>query len=210
MGTLNRRLNDPKNELTNLMKAKWKRLFFWSSLGSLAAGATLAVTRRSGKITESPLVCREIPHGCERLWAWTVRFPVDVEGREQLAHDEYLLQATPFKAWSVLDLGAEGDSRRRRGNTIYHVTYRRLGESGNGDPRSEIELLFDRFYGTLDVVGANGRACGANRIARGGTLEIKKCYVGGTSNGVETGEVHHSEGPILNYRFDHPMQIKAE
>jgi hypothetical protein len=188
------------------MKTQWKRLFLWSSLASLAVGATLAVTRRTRKNAESPLVCRDIPPECERLVAWTERFQEEQDGREQLAHDEYLFQPTPFRVWSVLDLGAERDSQSRRGTAIYHVTHRRLGEIPDGTESSEIELISERYYGTLDVVDTQGRTCGPNRIARGGTLVIKKCYVGGTSNGVETGEIHHSLAPILNYRFDYVTQ----
>lgn len=185
------------------MKAQWKSLFFWSSLGSLALGATVALTRRVKKSPEATLDCREIPRDCERIWAWTAGYTLEVDGQEQLVHDEYLFQATPFKVWSVLDLGAAGETGRRRGAAIYHVTHRRVGES-------EKELLADRFYGTLDVVGAQGTGCGANRIARGGTLEIKKCFVGGASNGVETGEVHQSSSPILNYRFDHVTRKETD
>jgi hypothetical protein len=49
-----------------------------------------------------------------------------------------------------------------------------------------------------------GKSRRANSLARGGILEIDKCYVGGSSNGVLSGETHRSPGPILNYQFCYP------
>lgn len=189
------------------MKANYKRLFLWSSLGSLAVGAAVTLARKSKKMEHRPLACRKIPRECHGVILWTERFEIEVNGILCRAHDRYHLQPTPFKVWSVLDLNLQAAPRKSgpEGAAIHHVTHTRLVEYNQ-----EEELLQDRFYGVVTVVDATGKSCGNNCIARGGTLEIKRCYVGGSSNGVESGEVHRSLAPVLNYRIDYAAPRQAE
>lgn len=89
---------------------------------------------------------------------------------------------------------------------VYHVTYSRLVERPDANGSGESEKEKSRYYGTVTAGPIKGESCGRNSLARGAILEIRKCYVGGSSNGVETGEVHRSSAPILNYRFEYgPM-----
>jgi len=97
-----------------------------------------------------------------------------------------------------LNLKSAPEKSGPRGTAIYHVTHVRVLEES-----PEEEHLTDRFYGVVTVVDAAGKPCARNSIARGGILEIRKCYVGGSSNGVESGEVHRSLGRVLNYRIDY-------
>jgi hypothetical protein len=186
------------------MKAKYKKLFLWSSLGSLAVGTAVALAHRSRRTADQPLSCRKLPRACHGIHLWTERFEVELWGARRFVHDRYYLQPTPFKVWSVLDLSYQPVPGRAgpEGAAIYHVTHIRALEQGEDEPAQAEEYLQDRFYGIVTVVDENGRCCGPNAIARGGILEIKKCYVGGTSNGVESGEVHRSIGRILNYRIE--------
>jgi hypothetical protein len=187
------------------MQAKYKKLFFWSSLGSIAVGATIALARRQKQAPYPPLACRKIPRAALGVHLWTERFEVNDGGTRQYVHDRYFLQPTHFKVWSVLDLSFRSSPGRSvpEGAAIYHVTQLRAVE--NTDANQHEEFMLDRFYGIVTVTEAAGRrSCGVNAIARGGILEIRKCYVGGTNNGVESGEVHRSIGRILNYRFEMP------
>jgi hypothetical protein len=184
------------------MKARYKKLFLWSSLGSLALGAAVTLSRRPKRVADRPLTCRKIPRTCRGIHLWTERFELDADGTRGFGHDRYYLQPTLFKVWSVLDLdlrSAPGKSTPE-GAAIFHVTHIRALERTDAAPAEE--YLQDRFYGIVTVVDAAGRSCGINAIARGGLLEIRKCYVGGTSNGVESGEVHRAIGRILNYRIE--------
>jgi hypothetical protein len=186
------------------MKPKYKKLFLWSSLGSLAVGAAVALARRPRRADDQPMACRKLPKVCHGIQLWTERFEVEVWGSRRFVHDRYYLQPTPFKVWSVLDLSYHGAPGRSgpEGAAIYHITHIRSLEQGDSGEAEAEEYLQDRFYGIVTVVDAAGRCCGPNSIARGGMLEIKKCYVGGTANGVESGEVHRSIGRILNYRIE--------
>ncbi len=186
------------------MDTKYKKLFLWSSLGSLAVGAAVALARRPKHDADQPLACRKLPRACHGIHLWTERFEIELWGAGRFVHDHYYLQPTPFKVWSVLDLSFQGTPGRTgpEGAAIYHVTHIRALEQGGEDQPEAEEYLQDRFYGVTTVVDGAGRSCGPNAIARGGFLEIKKCYVGGTNNGVDSGDVHRSIGRILNYRIE--------
>jgi hypothetical protein len=187
------------------MRPNYKRLFLWSSLGSVALGAAVTLARRSRRIERPSLACRKIPRECHGVTLWTERFKVEEQGTRLFAHDRYFLQPTSFKVWSVLDLTPLDSPGRpvAEGEAIYHVTYVRLLEEGHASRDQEEEHLQDRFYGVVTMLDRTGQTCVSGCIARGGLLEIKKCYVGGSSNGVESGEVHRSLAPILNYRIEY-------
>ncbi len=185
------------------MKAKWKKMFVWSSLGSVMLGTAIALARRTRRAQVPPLEMRAVPDGSSRISVWTEHFQVECEDGTALVQDRYLFQATPFKVWSLLesqgvDLGAGPVSWR-----IYHVTHLRFHETAPAATANEQMQLQDRFYGTISVVEpASGRLI-RDEIGRGVTLAIRKCSVGGASNGVETGDIHQSAAPILNYRFEY-------
>jgi len=186
------------------MKAKFKKLFFWSSLGGIAVGAAVAMARRSKKAESKPLACRKLPEDCLEAILWTGQFEVEKDGGRRIARDRYILQGTSFRVWSVLDLPAAGESVQpgSAGSAIYHITQMRRYDEGDGEGTAGEERLVERFYGIVTVADDAGRTCGSGAIARGGFLEIRKCYVGGASNGVESGEVHRSLGRLLNYRIE--------
>jgi len=185
------------------MKSNYKKLFLWSSIGSLAVGAAVALARRQKQVEPPPLACRKIPRGCQSVHLWTERIEVEEAGTIRSVHDYYLIQPTAFKVWSVLELNPQGTQGRfgSEGIPIYHLARTRLPDdvAEPGGPQGQPQ---ERFYGVVTVVDDEGRTCGNNAIARGGTLEIRKCYVGGASNGVESGEIHRSSGRILNYRLE--------
>jgi len=179
-----------------IMRERLKRAFFWSSVGGLALGAAVALIGKvARKPALSPLVYEKIPPDCRRISLWTGRFEIEAAGKSSVAHDEYLLQVTPFKVWSFLNL--------QEGIPVYHATVIRHLEPANGENMREQAQIQDRFYGILSATGGPGESPGPNLLARGGFLELRKCSVGGTSNAVETGDVHRSAGLVLNYRFEY-------
>jgi hypothetical protein len=189
------------------MKSKWKRVFILSSLGSLAVGTTLSLVRKSRKPSLPPLAYKKIPAECQRISLWTERFRTGKGGAERPAYDKYLLQATRFKLWNVLDVVR--DQLNDDGIPIYHVTVTRYIEFGEGKEEREEPEPAHKFYGTVGVVNSAGKSPGPNYLARGGRLEIRKCQVGGAANGVDTGEIHRSEGRVLNYRLEYTPKHRA-
>jgi len=184
------------------MKAPLKKLFLWSSLGSLFVGATVAMVRRkrSGK---GNFRCQKIPPACRRIYVWTELVEAGEKDNRVLYREHYILQHTPFKVWSILELPASPGKPNPTGAMVYHVTYSRLVDHPDTNRSGESENERSRYYGTVSVVPIDGKSCGKDSVARGAILEIRKCYVGGSSNGIETGEVHRSSAPILKYRFEY-------
>ncbi len=185
------------------MRANIKRKLLWSSLGGLALGAAVALLRRPKNSTTIPLTYEPIPTECKKIIIWTERFKSGIEGRPYIAHDEYLLQSTPFRVWNVLDLTSSAARTRQDGSPIYHATVVRNLEPEGSDALTESPKTLERFYGTVSILDPAGKSPGLNYLARGAILEMRKCLVGGASNGIETGDVHRSAGRILNYRFEY-------
>ena len=185
------------------MKTKLKNLFIWSSLGGLVLSATITISLRSRRQPSTPIVCKKIPGECVRFTLWTVQFWLKENANQFLARDIYVFQLTLFRVWSVLDFSPAACRSAYEGGTVYHVTHlRRIQlEDATEDPKEE--RLLDRFYGVVTTIDEGGKACGKNVIARGQILEIRKCRVGGATNGIETGETHRSVAPVLNYRFEY-------
>ena len=185
------------------MKSGWKRMFFWSSLGGVAVGAAVVLARKAHP-TQTPLWdYQRIPVDCRRASLWTEQYVSRECDGNFPAQDKYVLQLTPFKIWSVLETDGGRVGEKPEGTPIYHVTHLRYSGKAGGEGYPDEGRLQDRFYGTIAVVRPEDRPSPRNYVARGGILEIRKCLVGGASNGVETGEVHRSAAPILNYRFEY-------
>jgi hypothetical protein len=194
--------------MVSAMNTNWKHMFVWSSIGGVVLGAAVTLARKKRKGTNQAVVCRRIPAGWQCFSVWTERFNLEESGQRKLAHDLYYFEATPFKVWSVLDLAASA-KRMQNGAPVYHVTQTRIIERWESERWMESERIMDRYYGTIILLAEGGKPFGRNMISRGGTLEIRKCLVGGSSNGIETGEKHRSEGRILNYRWDQAARSEA-
>jgi hypothetical protein len=185
------------------MKSRWKKLFLWSSIGSVTIGAAIALARRARAPRVPALDFILIPGDCQRIALWTEQFTGDAQEIPRAVQDKYFLQLTPFKVWSVFELNGSSEEKKPEGATVYHVTHIRYAEDSGGTGYPDEGRLQDRFYGTISVLDLDGVPGPKNHIARGGILQIRKCLVGGASNGVESGELHHSAAPILNYRFEY-------
>ncbi len=187
------------------MKAKWKKMFVWSSLGSVVLGTAIALARKARKVPPPPLETRIVPADCSRISIWTEHFQLPPDTGGALIQDRYLLQATPFKVWSVLELkGGSGPASWK----IYHITHLRFHDTSIEETAPEQGVLQDRFYGTISVREPESDRLIRDEFGRGAILAIRKCSVGGASNGVETGEIHYSAAPILNYRFEYAAMEK--
>jgi hypothetical protein len=185
------------------MKSCWKRVFVWSSLGSILVGSAIALAKRARAPQSQPLDSQRIPNDCQRVSLWTEQFRAVEDDGNFAVQDKYVLQTTPFKVWSVFEGGSGQIEQMPTGATVYHVTQVRYAGDVESEDYPDEGHLQDRFYGTITTVSQDGTSSPQNHLARGGILEICKCVVGGATNGVDTGEVHHSAAPILNYRFEY-------
>ncbi len=180
------------------MRSGWKKLFFWSSLGSMAIGTAVALARRK-KPSSPVLVFTRIPQGCRKITVWTGQPPGPEMESGPETHDRYVLRPTSFKVWNILDIRSSGlGGSLGEGTPIFHVTHWQSG----GETAKEEEKIIERFYGTVACMNSRGEISPKNHIARGATLVIRKCLVGGATNGIESGEVHTSTAPIFDYALD--------
>jgi hypothetical protein len=179
------------------MENRLKKVFLYSSVGSVLVGAGVALSRKKTKTENSAFQLRHIPADCPKIIVLTET--VGTDDPKVLRRERYVLLKTPFKVWSVLDLPANPAADNLAGASVYHVTWFEIREEPGQAPPVETEK--GRFYGTV-AAGSRGDTK-KNYIARGSVLQVYKSYVGGASNGVETGEVHVSLAPILNYRFEY-------
>ncbi len=185
------------------MKAQWKRMFVWSSLGSVLLGTAIALARKARKPQQPPLEMQTIPGGCNRISVWTEHFQIKENDSAAAVQDRYLLQGTPFKVWSVLEAQDDPAQSGPAGWRIYHVSHLRFYDTSSAEALAEEGQLQDRFYGTITALEPGNDRPIREEIGRGASLAIRKCSVGGASNGVETGEIHISAAPILNFRFEY-------
>lgn len=123
-----------------------------------------------------------------------------------MSHETYFLQATGFRVWNVLELSAEGRAGSEGGEPIWHVTVRRNIDSGLS---AQLPEPLPSFYATVSVADPRTGSTWASVLARGAVLELRKCLVGGARNGIETGDVHRSQAPILSYRFEYSEDISS-
>ncbi len=186
------------------MKSTHKKLFLWSSLGSIVIGGAYALLRKRRLPASQPLACRKIPDDYRSVVVWTERFTLEEDGIQRHGFDRYQLQPSPFQVWSVLDLipNRTPIPTAREGTPIHHITHVRISDQGSQPDGNTVERVEDRFYGVVSIFSRDGRSCRRNAIARGGFLQFNRCYVGGASNGIESGEVHTSIAPVLNYRIE--------
>ncbi len=164
-------------------------------------GATITLSRRSRKAS-TPLDLYPIPTGSPRIRLWTERFSQVSNGQGFTLHMEYLLQPTSFRLWNVLnppESSQESLADAEQGIPIYHVSVAPHVEDAT--PQVDFPVKEEKFYGTVAMLDDSGRPFRSNHVARGRCLQIRKCLVGGAKNGVETGEIHVSSSPVLNYRF---------
>jgi hypothetical protein len=183
------------------MRSKWANAFLWSTLGGAAVGAAAVLAGNRRRKQAPVLRCQRIPEGCSRIVLRTEAFQMENAEGVYTYHDTYILQVTPFKAWSVMELPPTPGRPGAEGSRVFHVTHLRTRDGV--DAQATEESVLDRYYGTIALLDPTGESCGRNRLARGGILQVAECLVGGAANGVETGNLRHSAAPILNFRFEY-------
>ncbi len=176
---------------------KWKRILNWG-LGGLAVGTAAVLARRSR--TRAKWAPETIPEDVQAIEVLTESRNSAYEGRRFTSRTFYRCTPTRFRLWSFLrDEDAE-DETGSRGQVIYHVSPEVRLESP--DSGVEVEVLpEEKFYATINVLVDRARDSLPGLIARGQLLEFRKCHVGGSINGIETGERIVTESRVDSFLF---------
>lgn len=165
----------------------------------MAVGVAAVVTRkRRFRQTGRPI---RVPDELESVLIDTEPFPVSYRGQGYLSQTSYLCHPTPFFVLSVLGVGEPEASSGGKANRekIYHVSPTiRMSSPVDEDVQT---LPEERFYATLYLRVQEGRKNLPGHLGKGYHLVFRKCHVGGSMNGVPTGEELATLSPIEHFEF---------
>ena len=171
----------------------WKK-FFVPGLSGAAVGflAMLArARRRRGSIQFQP-----VSDDGRGLVVTTQEATRRYQGDNYLSESTYTCEPTQFKVWSFLD-SRESEDAAAPSHRIYHVTPVIVFRSRDGAQHETVEQ--ERFYATIHAV--SGNVTRPDMVAVGALLEFHKCHVGGSMNGIETGEKVVSSAALASVTF---------
>jgi len=175
---------------------KWKKLLV-TGLGGLAFGAVAVVAqkRRKKRRAEAP---QPIPGHVKLVEIETE--PLDLTYRDQpyQSRSRYTCSPTQFSVWSLLEAGADSDEKEGKGLRIFHVTP--VIEFFSQEGRTET-VAEEKFYATLHLRCEKSHRHLPEHLARGDYAEFHKCHVGGSMNGVPTGDRVLTTTPVADFEF---------
>ncbi|HSR68466.1 MAG TPA: hypothetical protein VLU25_11025 [Acidobacteriota bacterium] len=179
----------------------------WLGLGGLVVGGAVALwaNRSRKKSQEAPT---PIPDDVGEVEIITEERRISHRGKDYRSRAVYHCTPTRFRVWSFLASGSggpggeESGSGKPRGLPIYYVSPRVFvrPQEGKDEPPSQV-LSEEKFYATIHVYVEDRREPLAGCIARGRVVEFHKCHVGGSLNGVETGDRIISMAPVHEFQF---------
>lgn len=176
---------------------KWKKILLSGLGGLLLGGAAILVSKRKKSTATAPL--EFIPEDAERVRIETEEMPLVYRDEQYTSRGIYTCTVTSFKVWSLLTATslAERPVQSRR---IYHISPEIHFQSLRDPEHTEV-LAEENFYATLHLYAPSPRSGLPDHIARGRHLEFRKCHVGGSMNGVETGEKIITVAPVAAYEI---------
>lgn len=183
------------------MSVQWKKFLLRAgglALSGLALGTTVSAARKKPVPVSPPWWIPDPPPAFSIL---TEDLQWKREGREISSHLEYACQPTQFELWQLLDLElyrVRSERRPARNSLpIFHVVLRvHLHDHGQVLPPFDDE----RFYATIHTHRGKTATTLASCVQVGRYVEFRKCYVGGSLNGIETGERIVSMAPVREIR----------
>ena len=165
----------------------WKKGWKWGIGGAVLGLAAVWAGRKRQKRVDPP---QPIPEQIEFLEIVTEERPIIHEGRPCKSSARYHCAPTRFRVWSFLRRATDDEEGGASSSRIFHITPEiRIYSPANqyGEAFEEI-IPQEKFYATLHVYTRTQHMPLADHIGRGRIVEFRKCHVGGSLNGVETGE----------------------
>ncbi|HEY2930669.1 MAG TPA: hypothetical protein VGK99_02910 [Acidobacteriota bacterium] len=125
------------------------------------------------------------------------------EGERFRSRLEYSCQPTQFRVWSLVDVDLYRIQREGgpalSGHPIFHITLR--VHLRDADQRETV-MDDEKYYATIHTHRGKSATTLASCIQVGRYVEFRKCHVGGSLSGIETGERVVSMAPVKEIRFD--------
>ncbi|MGI8784707.1 MAG: hypothetical protein ACR2L2_13780 [Acidobacteriota bacterium] len=180
------------------MKINWKKVSWWGGGFLLGGAAYLVVRQPRAKAEPAP---EFLPEGLETLLVRTEPIDLIYRSTPYRSYAIYRCQQTLFKVWSFLS-SSPGDLASQPSARIFHITPEIHFVPVDPASEADEEIISDeRFYATLQVPQPRSSVRLANCVQRGRHLEFHRCSVGGSLNGVETGEKTVTLAPVADYHF---------
>ena len=176
---------------------RWKKILVSGLGGFLVGGAALLVTKRKRKSKEANL--ERIPEDTELVRIETEPMKLVYREEPYLSYALYTCAPTSFKVWSFLK-GIPTKAKPAQSQRIYHITPEVHFRSLQQEDHREV-LAEEKFYATLHAHSMQPQQTLPDHIACGHHLEFRKCHVGGSMNGVETGDKIVTMAPVVKYEI---------
>ena len=176
------------------MKVKWKKLILpWIS-GAVVGAAAVLARRRVKKITPGDV--HDIRRNKKRIIIITEEQKNLYLGSFYLSQMIYNCEPTGFKLWSFLRSPVDNDSKES-GQRIYHINP--VIEFKSRDGEGARFLKEASFYATIH--SKIYKKIIPEKLSLNTFIEFHKCHVGGSMNGIESGEKVSSRSPVIYYEF---------
>ncbi len=172
---------------------RWRKYLLPGLSGAVVGFAAVLAKRRSRRRASMP---KDIRGSEKRILIVTEEQSRPYRGREYLSQVIYTCEPSRFKVWRFLHPSGE-DEGEAASQRIYHITPVIEFKSSDGEEAEVVQE--EKFYGTLHGLIA-GRIT-PDRIAEASLIEFHKCHVGGSMNGIETGEKVVSRSPVAYLEF---------
>ncbi len=175
----------------------WKK-FILPGLSGLFVGAVAVVAgkRRKQKRLHAP---RRVPEAVS-IRIETGECSVAHRGEAYRSRVVYQCNPTQFRVWSLLDEAPQDGGAG--GNLIYSVSPVVELLTPDGAPQA---LAEPRFYATIHYRCQGRIKSLPNHLALGAPVEFHKCHVGGSVNGIDTGEKVVTT-PVTFFSFGSPSK----
>jgi len=175
--------------MKEFLKRNWKPLTLWSGLGGLLFGGAVFAYRKGYVGNANPPV--PVPDKLDGIDLKTHPFEVRIEDRVRRVRSQYHLQATPFRIWSVLEEG-------QKGHPVFFVSPRQFLLEEDG---TEHAVPAEPFYAASGIPRFYKKRDLLDHLRRDSQIVFLHCLVGGSCNGIPTGEKTLSTGKIDSWEF---------
>lgn len=173
--------------MKTFIKKNWKPIAFWSGLGGLLFGGAIYAYKKGYVGNNNPV--QPLPPDAGEIILQTTAVQVESDEDTHSVRSEYHLQLTPFRIYSIMD-------KRRPGHPVYFITPNRFVLMPDGRERT---IQTESFYAMVGIPRFAKRRDLIGHVRKDSQVVFHICLVGGSTNGIPTGEKVISQGKLSSW-----------